>query len=696
MANRPTTGPLGSVTCVRGEAFVISDPDGDIRRGGNHGVFLRDTRFLDRVELLIDGQPPSPLTQANTSGSSAVFHSHVPLPGAGPDPVLLLERRRTIDATLREEILLRNHGRTDVEVEVGLRVGSDLAYIFDVRHGRHLDALSPQPYDGGLAFLGADGVDEVAVTLDPTPDRCEGDTLLLRRRVAAGSGTRISVVFTMTDVYGTLGPDGTGGPAPGPDGPSPAPPPPQPWSVRCSDHRLVRLVDRGMDDLRALRIRDPDDPGDAFCAAGSPWYLTLFGRDSLWTALMATPFDQALALGTLRTLARRQGTRHDADTEEAPGKILHEIRRGSLTHRGDLPPNYYGTIDATPLFVILAHEAWSWGLPDHHVHDLLPNIEAALGWLQRTCEQQDHGFLAYHKLQARGLDNQGWKDSRDGVQFADGSLATPPIALAEVQAYAYDAARRGAALLRHLAAPGAAAWETWAADLAARFRARFWLDDAYGRYPATALEGRGRLVDGPASNMGHLLASGLVDDDEAGRIAAQLSGEGLASGWGLRTLGTGSAGYSPLSYHGGSVWPHDTAVAVWGLAVRGQRDAAVTLLRGLVEAAPAFRYRLPELFGGFTRAEAPVPVPYPAACRPQAWAAAGALLLLRACLGLHAEVPGGRVRVEPLWPPPFRSLRLDGLPVAGDRLQVLVDRDRGVEAHLDTGALDLEVVAPDT
>jgi glycogen debranching enzyme len=690
MNPRPTTGPLGEMICVRGESFVVSGPSGDIQRGGDHGVYVRDTRFLDRLELVVDGRVPRPLSATNTGSSSAIFHAHVPVPGAGADPTLVVDRRRLVDGCLHEEIHLRNHGRTDLEVEVGLRLGSDLAYIFDVRHDRTVDPLTPQDRDDGLAFVRADGVDRVTVTMEPPPDRWDGGTLFVTCRLAAGQRTRICLEVAATDVYGTVRPPRRCS-APAAPAATAAPAQRASWSMQCSDHRFTRLIDRSVEDLQALRMVDPDAPEDAFCAAGSPWFLTLFGRDSLWAAWMALPFDLALADGTLRTLARRQGTRHDVGTEEAPGKILHEIRRGSLTHRGDLPPNYYGTIDATPLFVMLAHGAWRWGLSEDRLRPLLPHVEAALEWMRRDGDPDGDGFLEYHKLQTRGLDNQGWKDSHDGVQFADGTLASPPIALAEVQAYAHDAARRGAELLRHFQRPGASGWDRWAEELAERFRAAFWIEDHHGQYPAIALDASKRPVDGPASNMGHLLASSLVDDAEAALIGAQLGHARLASGWGLRTLAADSAGFNPLGYHTGSVWPHDTAIAVWGLASRHQADVATRLLRGLVQAAPGFSSRLPELFGGFARDEAPAPVPYPTACRPQAWAAAGALLLLRSCLGLHADLPHGRVRLDPLWPPPFRRLEVRDLPLGGGRLSVRVDREHGLDAELTDGALALEL-----
>jgi glycogen debranching enzyme len=380
-----------------------------------------------------------------------------------------------------------------------------------------------------------------------------------------------------------------------------------------------------------------------------------------------------LAGGTLRTLARRQGRRHDPATEEQPGKILHEIRRGALTERGDLPPCYYGSVDATPLFVVLAHEAWSWGLPTDQVEALLPNVEAALTWIAEHGDADGDGFLEHTRPEGRGLTNQGWKDSRDGIRFADGRIAEAPMALSEVQGYAFAAAVRGADLLEAYGRPGVRRWRAWAAALRERFRDRFWIDHPDGPYPAVALDGDKRRVDSVASNMGHLLFTGILDDDEAALVAARLTSPALNSGWGLRTLSADNGGYNPLSYHCGSVWPHDTAIAAWGLARHGQSDACAALLRGLVRAAPSFDYQLPELLSGVAASRSPVPVPYPAACRPQAWAAGGAPLLVRALLGAEGHVPDGQVTLHPLAPAPFERLSIDRLPLAGGHVDLRLD-----------------------
>jgi glycogen debranching enzyme len=680
-------GPLDEVICVKGESFVVSGPDGDVRPGGDQGVYVRDTRFLDRLALLIDGAPPRPLAGRGIGGSRAVFHAYVPRTAdRGVDPTLLVTRRRVVDGSLHEEVEIDNRTREPRTVWVELRCGTDFAYIFDVKHARQLPEATPAPSDDGLTFVRADATERVVIRAS-TGGEVVRDRVRWQLELPPGGSQRVWVGVEVTDVYGTTGPrQGTAAfrdlatpeeAAPGPE-------------LRCSDARLSRLVRRGLQDLTSLQVPDPEEPADRFCAAGSPWYLTLFGRDALWAAFMALPYDLDLAGGTLRTLARRQGRRADLSTEEAPGKILHEIRRGSLVHRGDLPPNYYGTIDATPLFVMLLHEAWRWGLPPDQVEPLLPNLEAALGWMERDGDPDGDGLIEYVKQGARGLDNQGWKDSHDGIQFADGRLAPPPIALVEVQGYAYDAARRGAELLDAFGRAGADGWRAWAAALRQRFQERFWLRDELGPYLAVAIDGAGEAVDAPTSNMGHVLSTGLLDPEQAAVVARRLADPSLASGWGLRTMATSAAGFNPLSYHGGTVWPHDTAIAAWGCAEAGDRHAAVTLLRGLVAVAPFFRYRLPELFSGLPRDPGGFPVPYPAACRPQAWSAAAALLLVRACLRPRPAIPEGRLTLAPLWPPPFRRLELVDVPLAGGTLDLAVDADAGV--HHDLRGTDLEVV----
>jgi glycogen debranching enzyme len=466
-------------------------------------------------------------------------------------------------------------------------------------------------------------------------------------------------------------------------------------TVRSSDGRFDRLVAQSFADLDSLLLADPIQPSDDVLAAGAPWYLTLFGRDAIWAARMLLPHGTELAGSTLRALARRQGTVVDAESAQEPGKIMHEIRAAEMTHdRANggfrLPPLYYGTVDATPLWISLLHDAWRWGLPAKEVELLLPNVRRAMSWLIEYGANHTHGFVSYEDSSGHGLANQGWKDSRDSVQFHDGTLATPPIALCEVQGYAYAAARHAADLFDAFDEPGGSGWRRWADELADRFRAAFWVRDEGGDFPAIAVDASGRAADTVTSNIAHLLGTGLLTAAEERLVVDRLSGADMDSGYGLRTLSALARGFNPLSYHLGSVWTHDTAIAITGLTssdAPAAPAAAASLIEGLLAAAPAFDFRLPELFGGHARAAYPVAVPYPASCAPQAWSAAAAVALVTALLGLRPDGPGGTVRLRPLRPSPVGAFEVRGLRLGERAFDVSVDADGDPVVH----GLDLPV-----
>ena len=613
------------LTCVAAPATWLSPPSAQLT-GGVDGLYVSDRRVLSRLQVTLDGAEPEPRDAEPRGADGARFTAIV---GA-----LTVERLRTVrhDGGT-EQITVRNDGRSPVTTRLAIAAAADFAQISGVKAGDPpppeivlRDGVAATGPDGYLVRL--DGPADVRLTLEPGEHVTT--TLAVRATPPPGPGFR---------------------PAP-PDGPPPWAR--APLTVRSADGRIGALVAQGIADLGALLLADE---GDLYCAAGSPWYLTLFGRDALWTARLALPLGPELAAGTLRALARHQGTGHDPVTEEEPGKIPHELRPAHAP--GSLPPVYYGSVDATALFVITLAEAWRWGMPAGEVWALLPAAGKALGWL-RSFEE----FVSY-RGSAERLPNQGWKDSADGVQHEDGTLATRPIALAEVQAYAYQAAMLGADLLDAYGT-GGGDHRRWAAGLAARFRERFWLDDGY---PAIAIDGTGRPVDGLASNAGHLLGTGLLTPQEEDRVAERLME--LHSGWGLRTLTDRAAGFDPLSYHLGSVWPHDTAIAMLGLSRAGHTERAATLARGLIAAAPAFAYRLPELFGGQDAGGRPVP--YPAACRPQAWSAAVSPALVTVLLGLDPDVPAGRTTVTPL--PGFGAMRISGVRVGEAVSSFTVEQD---------------------
>jgi glycogen debranching enzyme len=679
------SGPMDEVVCIERDSFCLSAASGQVVDGGDQGLFIRDTRVLSRFELQINGREPAPLTGTIVGGGAARFCSSSFGTDRANDPTLFVDRRRVVADSMVDDIRVTNYGQTERRVIVELFAASDFAYIFDVKHGRRLAPARMTAVGGGLELHDRQADRQVVLRPTPPADVTDPDSGRLLWSVTlpprGAWDMTIAVGFRTTD--STTWP--TRSWAAATEHPESAPAPP--WAipdVRCAEPALPRLVERSLTDLASLLVEDPLDPTDAFLAAGSPWFLTLFGRDALWAARMMLPVSVDLARRTLRVLARRQGARHDEQTEESPGKILHEVRHGGLVERGDLPACYYGSIDATPLWIILLSEAWRWGLPDRDVAELLPACERALTWLSQDADPDGDGFLEYAGSDT-GLVNQGWKDSFDAIPFGGGELASPPIALCEVQGYAHDAAARGAELLDHFGRPGGDRWRGWAHALQQRFRASYWVD---GAYPAIALDGRKRTVDGVASNMGHLPGTGIVDDDEVARIAARLSAPDMASGWGLRTLSAASPRFNPLSYHGGSVWPHDTVIAATNLALAGHGRAAMCLVDGLVEAASAFRGRLPELFGGEQRVAGLPPLPYPAACRPQAWSAASAVLLLRCLLGLDPHVPDGILRLRPVWPPRYAPLWVSGLRIAGGGLTVAVART-GV--WVDAGASGLRV-----
>ncbi|MBP1240646.1 hypothetical protein ABID92_003054 [Frigoribacterium sp. PvP120] len=627
-ADHPGLQPfLAAETVVlRAPAQAWSSDDGTMGRAAVHGFYLGDVRLVDELTLTVDGRVPETVATVAVDASTLRVESLLRgVDDRGADPGVRLSVLRSVDVgALRDRLTVTSRLDRELTLTVALALRPDAAPLelvkAGLRGGRPDDVTVAG--DGARASWTSDGV---AVSLDAAgvdggaggAVQHDGTRLVTTWRLVVPPRASASVALALTAsrpspvVAGVAGPFAWAEPDPAP-----------------RDDRLARWLDRAHDDLAALRLTTADEPGDVFYAAGAPWFFTLFGRDSIWAARFTLPLDRTVAAGTLRALARLQGTASVPDTAEQPGKVMHELRQQTLTIPGEgvsLPPLYYGTVDATPLWVCLLHDAWRWGLPDAEVEALLPAAEAALAWMRDSGDSDGDGLLEYVDETGHGLANQGWKDSGDSVQWHDGRLAEGPIALCEVQAYAYEAAVHGADLLDHFGRDGGDAWRAWAARLRDRFRASFWVSDAAGAYPAIALDAAKRPVDTVTSNLGHLLGTGLLDEHEEALVAARLVSPELAAGFGLRTLSSDAAGFWPLSYHGGSVWTHDTAVAVSGLARAGFADEARTLAEGLLAAAPSFDHRMPELHSGDDRGEVPAPVPYPASCRPQAWSAAAAV-----------------------------------------------------------------------
>lgn len=620
MTPRPHLQPLLDDAVIALEAPTQAWFDRDGRMGDSpiHGVYHGDVRHIGSIVLTVEGTDLEPIGCSSPAPRRVLSTELLRgLDDASADPKVRLDRERVVSpGRYAEAVRVSSRLESTAPLEVRIRVRPDFAPLQLVKSGIATDAV--WEWDGRVCRSG-----DASFTLD-APDAAVsvdgGDVVLLWRTAVPARGVISlgwsvalhdpSLVVTAAAVPTEARPVDAGG-----------------------DPRAARWLDRATADLAALRLALPAQPDDAFYAAGAPWFFTLFGRDTLWTARLALAVAPAMAASTLRVLARLQGTAVTPATAEAPGKIPHELRSGilSLPHEGvRLPPLYYGTVDATPLWVCLLADARAAGLPLDEVRPLLPALRAALDWMTVHGDASGSGFIDYVDETGHGLANQGWKDSGDSIQWRDGRLAEGPIALSEVQAYAYEAAVRGADLLDELDESGADALRTWAADLRERFREAYWVTTEEGRYPAIALDAHGSPVDTLTSNIGHLIGTGLLDPEEETVCADLLLSPSMSSGYGIRTLSSDADGYWPLSYHGGSVWTHDTAIAAHGMLRAGLAAHARRVADQLLDLAEGFDYRVPELHSGEERVPGGRPVPYPAACRPQAWSAAAAVVCAQA------------------------------------------------------------------
>ncbi|MGP9580045.1 MULTISPECIES: glycogen debranching N-terminal domain-containing protein [unclassified Brachybacterium] len=656
-ASSPTTGPTQLSTArpaQRHQPYVHdlsgvfhapvqawSQPSGTVSGLGAEGVYIGDTRVVSQLVCVAEGAELSPLSMHVRSAREVVFRDVVSLPDGVVDPIVTLHRTRTADAGgISEEVRMVSDDPRPrrLRLHFGLVTdGASLSAVKDpqlpigaeeVRPAATADGTSARwqignqggmadlEIDPGNSSLAADGA-MVTWTVDLEASAGQDAVALWRLSLSDPSVPFTSAASSWAPTSASPATyDGTAGPTP--------------------EARAAReLLRRSLSDLDALRLQVPGAPSQEFFAAGAPWFFTLFGRDSLIAASLVLPVDSSIAETTLRTLARLQGTEHSIDTAEQPGKILHEVRSAGIEMiDSHLPPLYYGTIDATPLWIELLHDARAAGLGDETLTELLPTLEAAAAWLLEQADADGDGFLEYIDASGHGLANQGWKDSGDSIRFADGSLAEGTIALAEVQGYAYAAALHAADLLEEPAvaalSPLPARLRSWASGLKQKFHDTYWCEDDLGPYIALALDGSKRPVDGVASNMGHLLGTGILDAAQEQIVVDRLMHPSMFSGYGIRTLSTTNGGYGPLRYHGGSVWTHDTGYILRGMLRSGFAEEGRVLARGLLRAADGFAQRLPELFSGEGTDSVDHPVPYPASCRPQAWAAASAIPIAQA------------------------------------------------------------------
>jgi glycogen debranching enzyme len=702
----------GVVTLVDESTFVISGSAGDVTTGAAQGLFFRDTRILSRFELLVNGVRTQSLAAIADDPFTATFISRcLPDPGRA-DSTLMVLRSRYVGQGMREDVTIRNFADEPALCTVEIFVGSDFADLFAVKEGR----VGAETGNGEIATRVVAGTKAELEARrkaaahhavgrresdEPIPlDRMPTITYSYRRGgVNRGVDIRFNEPAAVTTDLASfevivpprgewttcieVGPiiDGTsfapryrcGQPV---DRATPTERLAQ-WrrrvpQVETDSPGLKEVIARSNEDLGALRIFDPDYPERVVVAAGAPWFMTVFGRDSLLTAWMALLVDPDLARGVLQTLARFQGTDVDPRHDEEPGRILHEMRFGdaaSLSLGGG--SIYYGSADATPLFVMLLGEMRRWGVARELVDELLPNATRAIEWIEQFGDADGDGYVEYHRATDRGLANQGWKDSWDGIRYRDGRVAEAPIALCEVQAYTYGAYLATAHFAFEVG--DTVTYDRFrakAAQLKAAFNRDFWLEDK--GWFAVGLDADKRPIDSLTSNIGHCLWTGIVDEDKARRVAEKLVSPSMFNGWGVRTLASDNGGYNPLSYHCGSVWPHDTAIVAAGLARYGFDGAAQKLIFALMDAGIAQSGRLPELFSGLDRGELSVPIGYPTSCSPQAWAAASPLLCLRTLLRLDPWIPYGKTWLCPNLPEWIGYLKVEGIPLAGSRVTIEV------------------------
>ncbi len=678
---------VGSVMLVEGQTFCLSGRTGDMSPAVPQGLFVLDTRVVATWQLRLDGRPLEPLTVTIDQPFSATFALRGQPAEGQADACIVCLRRRDVGNGLRERITVTNHGLEERSLELQLVHGTDFADVFAVKESRaHAGGRQrSEVVEGAVLHVQADAGAERVVEVRVHGAELDAETATWQVALAPGASFETCVEVRVRVAEQELEPRFECGRRDG----QPSVPERRlhEWRSRLprvvSDHRpLEESVAQAGLDLGALRIFDPEHPEVPILAAGAPWFMTVFGRDSLLTAWMTLLADPSLALGVLTTLARFQGEDVDLATEEEPGKILHEIRFNAatqLTLRGG--DRYYGSVDATPLFVMLLGEVHRWGGDVQEVRRLLPHADRALDWIERFGDVDGDGYVEYEQRSPRGLANQGWKDSWDALRHPDGSLARGPIALCEVQGYVWAAYTARALLAEAFDDPATAArCRERAAALRRRFDDDFWMEDA-GCY-ALALDGDKRTVAAVASNSGHCLWAGIAEPHRAPALARTLTSPQMFSGWGVRTLSTDMRAYNPVSYHNGSVWPHDNAMCIDGLRRHGCDAEAHAVLRAQLEVAQASQWRLPELFAGFSRDEVSAPASYPASCSPQAWAAAAPLLWVRALLGLRPDAPSRRLHLDPSLPPWMRHLRVEGLRIAGHDVSVEVEGD------------EVEVVAP--
>ncbi|MFP4006621.1 MAG: glycogen debranching N-terminal domain-containing protein [Spirulinaceae cyanobacterium] len=697
----PSQRSLPMLTLKDDELFLVTDTLGNITgsldddSSSNMGLFCHDTRFLSRLELQIEGRSPILLSSNADKGFAlTVLCANPPIKEIAPETVGI-HREIVINGGFFEDIEITNYNTHPVEFTLSLSFDGDFADLFEVRgfkrqqRGQKLRALPEkldldsisslgdiQSGEIAIAYLGVDDAlmeSRLEFTHYP-PNLCQGNTAVWHLSLDSQAQCKIGYRLQMlTNQKPTVN---IGVPATLSQAKATQLLDEQEWlqqitRIRSDNETFNQMLARAEKDIYVLRQTFDDC---RVISAGVPWFSTLFGRDSIIAASQTLMLDPRLARSTLQVLAKYQGKRYDDWRDEQPGKILHEIRLGELARCGEIPHTpYYGTVDATPLWLMLYADYYAWTNDRAFLEQLWPNALAAMDWIDSQC--QETGYLSYLRRSPRGLPNQGWKDSDNCIVNGQGKLAQGPIALCEAQAYVYAAKQRLAKIARlKKRLDLAETWEEQARDLKNRFNRDFWVD--YLDFCALALDGEGKPVDSITSNPGHCLSLDIFTPEKAASVAERLLAPDLFSGWGIRTLSSDSPAYNPMGYHVGSVWPHDNAIIAVGLRSLGLVDSALEIATGIIDMTIQQPYqRPPELFCGYERAEGNAPIQYPVACSPQAWATGSIFQLLQMVLNIVPDAPSNYVHILDTTLPKFlNQLSIQNLRISSTLLDLEFER----------------------
>ncbi len=667
----------GSVSILDGSTFLVSQENGDVQAGPTQpdGLFYKDTRHLSTWKLVVNKVDLDVLSTDTIEYYYAQFFCIPPTGTIYKNPTLSVVRRRFIGEGFVETLAIANHDSEEQAIEARLTIGADFADLFEVKDAESKKGTYYHRIKENQLVLGYrrdDFVRETVISSSAAPTEIDENGFTfrfnLRSKTLWQTDLQVKPVTGAEEHVPKFA--GAAGDKLREDLANWVDKAPE---VTAFPDPVRQLYMRSLVDIAALRFYPDTFPEHFIPAAGLPWFMAMFGRDSILTSYQTLPFVPELAATTLRVLAASQGKVKDDFREEEPGRILHELRFGELTHFHERPQSpYFGASDTTPLYLVLLDEYERWTGDTELVRALEPNARAALEWIDRFGDSDGDGYIEYERKTNLGLDNQCWKDSWNSILFSDGTLAPTPRATCEIQGYAYDAKVRCARLAREVWNDPKLAMrlENEAQKLKERFNQDFYIPEQ--KFFALALDGKKRKVDSLSSNIGHLLWSGIVEKDKVEGVVRHLMGPELFSGWGVRTMSKKDKGFNPIEYHNGTVWPHDNSFIAAGLARYGYRQEAATIIAAIFEASVFFNYRLPEVFAGYDRKLTGFPVRYPTASSPQAWAAGSPLLGIRVLLGM--EPRGNVLESDPVLPSWIGTLAVEGIPGRWGKATVVAEQ----------------------